>query len=101
MGDWSKEIEREARVYLPVHPGEILREEWLVPLKMNADRLAKALGVPRQSIYEIVNEKRGLSAKMALKLARWSRTSESFWLNLQSSYDLERAKIEAGRWSGR
>ncbi|MBX6763617.1 MAG: HigA family addiction module antidote protein [Rubrobacteraceae bacterium] len=96
MGDWSEEIEREPRVYPPVHPGEILREEWLVPLKMNANQLAKALGVPRQGVYEIINGKRGISAEMALRLARWSHMRPEFWLGLQEDYDLETAKIDRG-----
>ena len=58
MSDWTQEIENEPRIYSPVHPGEMLREEWLAPLGMNANQFAKALGVNRQSIYEIVNEKR-------------------------------------------
>ena len=72
MGDWTEEIEREERVYPPVHPGEVLREEWLVPLDISANRLAGALGVDRQKVYDIVNGKRGVSAEMALRLARWS-----------------------------
>lgn len=92
MGDWTDEIEREERVYPPIHPGEILREEFLVPLGMNANQLAKALGVNRQSMYEIVNEKRGLSAEMALRLARWSGMSARFWVGLQARYDLEMAE---------
>jgi addiction module HigA family antidote len=96
MGDWAKEIEKEPRVYPPVHPGEMLREEWLVPLNMNANQLAKALGVNRQNAYELVNEKRGLSAEMALRLARWSGMSPRFWLGLQQRYDLEVAKMRSG-----
>lgn len=96
MEDWSKEIEKEPRAYPPVHPGEMLREEWLVPLGMNANQLAEALGVNRQSIYEIVNEKRGISAEMALRLARWSGMSPRFWLGLQERYELELAKDRKG-----
>ena len=93
MGDWSKEIEKEPRVYPPVHPGEVLREEWLVPLNMNANRLAKALGVNRQNVYDIMNERRGLSAEMALRLARWSGMSPRFWLGLQERYELAIAEM--------
>lgn len=96
MGDWTEEIEREPRVYPPIHPGEMLREEWLVPLNMNANQLANALGVARQNVYDIVNEKRGLSAEMALRLARWSGMTPRFWLGLQEHYDLETAKMESG-----
>lgn len=96
MGDWSREIEAEPRVYPPVHPGEMLREEWLEPLDMNANQLAKALGVNRQSIYEIVAEKRGLSAEMALRLSRWSGMNDGFWSGLQLDYDIEMTKIKRG-----
>lgn len=96
MGDWTNEIEREERLSPPVHPGEMLREEWLMPLNINANQLASALGVDRQKVYDIVNEKRGVSAEMALRLARWSGMSPRFWLGLQENYDLETAKMEAG-----
>ena len=96
MGDWTEEIRREERVYPPIHPGEMLREEWLVPLGMNANQLANALGVARQNVYDIVNEKRGVSAEMALRLARWSGMRPGFWLGLQERYDLEVAEMENG-----
>lgn len=96
MGDWSAEIESEERVYAPIHPGEMLREEWLAPLDMNANQLANALGVNRQNIYDIVNERRGLSAEMALRLARWSGMRPGFWLGLQERYDLEVARMKSG-----
>lgn len=96
MGDWTKEIEREERISPPVHPGEMLREEWLIPLNMNANQLANALGVDRQKVYDIVNEKRRVSAEMALRLARWSGMRPRFWLGLQESYDLETAMMKAG-----
>ena len=95
MGDWAEEIEREERVHPPVHPGEVLREEWLAPLKMNANQFAKALGVNRQTVYDIVNGKRGVSAEMALRLARWSGMRPGFWLGLQEQYDLEMARMES------
>jgi addiction module HigA family antidote len=96
MGDWAEEIEREERVGFPIHPGEILREEWLGPLGMNANQLSRVLGVDRQNVYEIVNEKRGLSAEMALRLSRWSGMNERFWIGLQSRYDVETAKMKHG-----
>lgn len=74
----------------------MLRREWLAPLDMNANQLANALGVDRQKVYDIVNEKRGVSAEMALRLARCSGMRLRFWLGLQKSYDLETATIEAG-----
>lgn len=76
----------------PVHPGEILGAEYLEPLGVTQHRLAVALGVPPRRINEIVHGKRGISADTALRLARFFGTSERFWLNLQSRYDLEREK---------
>ena len=73
----------------PVHPGEILREEYLVPLHLSAGQLAKALGLPRTRIERIVKEEVGISADTALRLARFFRTSPGFWLNLQQDYEIE------------
>jgi antitoxin HigA-1 len=73
----------------PVHPGEILVEEYLTPLGITQHRLAVAIGVPPRRINEIVHGKRRISADTALRLARYFGTSERFWLNLQSRYDLE------------
>jgi addiction module HigA family antidote len=78
----------------PVHPGEILAEEFLKPLALTEYRLAKGLHVPARRINEIVHGKRAISADTALRLARFFRNSARFWLNLQTSYDLE---IEAER----
>ncbi|MGV3490606.1 MAG: HigA family addiction module antitoxin [Devosia sp.] len=72
----------------PIHPGEILREEFLSPLAMSAGELAKALGVPRTRIERIVKEQMGISPDTALRLAKYFDTSPNVWLNLQSSYDL-------------
>lgn len=81
----------------PVHPGEILREDYLVPLGMSANALAKALNVPAPRINDIVRERRGVSADTALRLARYFDTSAQFWLNLQAMYDLRVAEIAAGK----
>jgi addiction module HigA family antidote len=72
----------------PIHPGEILREEFMVPLHLNANKLALALHVPAPSIYEIVKEERGISPEMALRLGYVFGTTPNFWLNLQSEFDL-------------
>jgi antitoxin HigA-1 len=72
----------------PIHPGEILREEFMVPLHLNANKLALALHVPAPSIYEIVKEERGISPEMALRLGYVFGTTPDFWLNLQSEFDL-------------
>ncbi|MER5394341.1 HigA family addiction module antitoxin [Saccharopolyspora sp. NPDC002686] len=76
----------------PVHSGEVLSEEYLEPLGVTQHRLAVAIGVPPRRINEIVHGKRGVSADTALRLARFFGTSERFWLNLQSRYDLERER---------
>ncbi len=76
----------------PVHPGEILLEEYLQPLELSQYRLATAIGVPPRRINEIVHGQRGISPATALLLARYFGTSERFWLNLQNRYDLEIAK---------
>ena len=76
----------------PVHPGEILSEEFLKPLKVSQYRLAKDINVPARRINEIVHGKRSISADTALRLSRYFGLSERFWLNLQSRYDLETEK---------
>ena len=73
----------------PVHPGEILFEEFLKPLGISQYRLAKDISVPPRRINEIVQGKRSITADTALRLARYFGLSERFWLNLQSRYDLE------------
>jgi len=77
----------------PIHPGEILREEYLSPLSMSANSLAKALGVTPARINDIVRERRGISADTALRLARYFRTEARSWMNLQAAYDLRVAEI--------
>lgn len=81
----------------PVHPGEILREEYLKELGMSANALAKALNVPTPRINDIVRERRGVSADTALRLARYFNTSPQFWLNLQAMHDLRVAEKAAGK----
>lgn len=76
----------------PIHPGEILQEEYLTPLGITQHKLAVSVGVPPRRINEIVHGKRGISADTALRLARYFGTSERFWLNLQSRYDIERER---------
>jgi len=77
----------------PLHPGEVLREEFLIPFKLTAYRLAKALNVPRTRIERISREEIGITADTALRLARYFGTSADFWLNLQSNYDKETAEL--------
>jgi addiction module HigA family antidote len=73
----------------PIHPGEILAEEYLSPLGISQHKLAVAIGVPPRRINEIVHGTRRITADTALRLARYFGTSERFWLNLQGRYDLE------------
>jgi antitoxin HigA-1 len=80
----------------PVHPGEILLEEFLTPLEISQYRLAKDISVPPRRINEIVRGQRAITADTALRLARYFRTSERFWLNLQTRYDLESEKERLG-----
>jgi antitoxin HigA-1 len=81
----------------PVHPGEVLREDFLVELDMSANALAKALKVPAPRINDIVRGRRGITADTALRLARYFDSSPQFWLNLQAAYDLRLAEIAAGK----
>jgi len=83
-------------VMAPVHPGEILLEEFLVPLGVSQYQLAKAVDVPARRINEIVHGQRRISADTALRLARYFGTSERFWINLQARYDLEVEKDRLG-----
>jgi len=73
----------------PIHPGEILREEFLVPLALSAHALAMELKVPAPRINDIVRERRAITPDTALRLARYLGTTAQFWLNLQTSYDLK------------
>lgn len=73
----------------PIHPGEILLEEYLEPMGISQYRVAKEISVPPRRINEIVHGKRSITADTALRLARYFGTSERFWLNLQTHYDLE------------
>ena|SRR5436190_21263364 len=86
------------RKLAPVHPGEVLLEDFLKPLGLSQYRLAKGLSVPPRRINEIVLGKRAISADTALRLARFFGTSDRFWLNLQAAYDLD---IVRGRLAGR
>jgi antitoxin HigA-1 len=79
----------------PVHPGEILREDFMAPLGLSINALARALRTPPNHVSGIVNEKRGVSAKMALRLARYFGTSPELWLGLQLDYELDLARDTA------
>ncbi len=81
----------------PVHPGEVLREDYLVPMELSANALARALHVPAPRINDIVLERRGITADTALRLARYFGGDAHSWMNLQSTYELRLAEIENSR----
>jgi len=87
-------IARKGMPNWKIHPGEILREEFLKPLKLSAYALAKAIRVPAPRVNDIVLEKRGITADTAVRLARFFGTSEQFWLGLQSAYEISIVKAE-------
>ena len=80
----------------PIHPGEVLREEFLAPLGLSAHALSQALRVPAPRVNDIVRERRSVTPDTALRLARHFGTTAQFWINLQASYDLKIAVREAG-----
>lgn len=85
----------------PVHPGEVLREDYLVPLGMSANALAKALNVPAPRVNDVVRQRRGVSADTAMRLGRYFGGDARSWLNLQAAYDLRVADIENAKRSER
>jgi antitoxin HigA-1 len=85
-------VERRGTPNWKVHPGEVLREEFLKPLKMTPYALAKRLHVTVPRVNDIVLERRGITADMALRLSRFFGNTEQFWLNLQDAYDVSRLK---------
>ena len=80
----------------PIHPGEILLEEFLEPMKISQYKLAKDIAVPARRINEIVHGKRAVSANTALRLSKYFGTTAEFWLHLQTRYDLEKEKDKLG-----
>ena len=89
---------RQKKKMSPIHPGEVLLEDFLNPLGLSQYRLAKGLSVPPRRINEVVLGKRAVSADTALRLARFFGTSDRFWLNLQAAYDLD---VQRDRLAGR
>jgi addiction module HigA family antidote len=74
-----------------IHPGEILKEEFLIPLNITSYRLAKEIHVPTPRIHDIISEKRGITADTALRLSKFFGTTPQFWMNLQDSYEIRKA----------
>lgn len=85
------------KLLTPIHPGEILRADFMEPLRLSMNRLALDLRVPVTRVAEIVHQRRGVTPDTALRLARYFNTSAGFWLNLQSAYDLEVAQDRLSR----
>lgn len=81
----------------PIHPGEILREEYILPLGISVNALAGALRVPATRLHEIVNERRAITADTALRLAQYFGGDAQSWLNLQSAYELKVTELERGK----
>jgi addiction module HigA family antidote len=88
---------REVAAVWNLHPGEILREEFLKPLEMSSYHLAKKLRVPVPRIHDIILERRGITADTAVRLARFFGTSPEFWMNAQSFYEVRRAQNELAK----
>ena len=81
----------------PMHPGKVLREEFLIPLDMSAGALAKVCGVPRTRIERLANEATGVTADTALRLSKAFGTTAALWLNLQNAFDVQTAEREIGK----
>ncbi len=79
----------EIRFARPIHPGEMLREEFMVPLKLTAGKIARAIGVPRTRIERLAREETALTTDTAFRLARYFQMSEGFWIGLQTEYELD------------
>ncbi len=88
-------LERRTAAAWAIHPGEILKQEFLNPLGMSQYKLAQSIGVPAQAINDIVRRKRGISTDVALRLGKFWGTTPEFWLNLQIAYDLHVSRKQA------
>ena len=85
------------KMHDPIHPGEILREDFMQPFSLTAHRLAMELAVSAPRVNDLIREKRGMTGDMALRLARYFGTTPGFWMNLQSRYELDLALRESGK----
>ncbi len=88
----TREMKRSSKILPPIHPGEILKEEFMAPLHLSANKLSKLLSVPANRITQIVNGKRAISADTAYRLAKCFGTSVDLWMGLQSDYEIEVAR---------
>ncbi|MGD0857963.1 MAG: HigA family addiction module antitoxin [Terracidiphilus sp.] len=85
---------KKGKLMPPLHPGEMLREEFLIPLRMTARMLAKEIKMPERRVVAIVKGRQGLDADLCLRLARFFRMSPEFWMNIQKDYELETARLD-------
>jgi addiction module HigA family antidote len=92
----SSTTTKRARHTPPVHPGEILAEDFMAPLGLTANRLALELHIPANRLSEIIRGRRSVTANTALRLGRYFKTSAEMWLGLQADYELRKARLEAG-----
>lgn len=90
-------LRKAGKLMPPLHPGEMLREDFLIPLRMTARMLAGEIKVPERRVLAIVKEERGLDAEMCLRLARYFRMTPELWMNLQKGYELETARANWSR----
>jgi addiction module HigA family antidote len=84
------------KLLAPIHPGEILREEFMLPLELSSHALARAIGVTPARVNDIANQKRGITADTALRLGRYFGTTADVWINLQKRFELETARRDLG-----
>lgn len=85
-----------AKLLPPIHPGEVLREEFMLPMGLSSHAVARAVGVTAARINDIVNERRGITADTALRIGRYFGTTADVWINLQKRYELETARRDLG-----
>lgn len=96
VDDYTRSVQMTKNNMRPIHPGEILREEYLLPLGVTANALFIKLRVPAPRVNDLVVKRRGVSPDMALRLARFFNTTPQFWLHLQTNFDLKQPEIAAG-----
>jgi addiction module HigA family antidote len=92
----KEKVMNDERIYPPIHPGELLSEEFMEPMGITPYALAKGLGVDQMRVHKIVKGERSITADTALRLSRYFGMSEEYWINAQSHYDLEMTKMERG-----
>lgn len=95
-GRISDEVKSEERIRPPMHPGRVLELEFLAPMGITPYRLARDIGVDQMRVHRIVRGERAITPDTALRLSRYFRMSDEFWINAQSHYDLEMTRMESG-----